>query len=67
MTTALENKTIWLLGKQPFNLNKLKDTYFYEAEKQGLDKVNWEYSQVYYPAHPNGLPQKSCKVSDRIS
>ena len=65
MTTALENKTIWLLGKQPFNLNKLKDTYFYEAEKQGLDKVNWEYSQVYYPAHPNGLPQKSCKVSDR--
>lgn len=61
----LVDKRIWLLGKQPFVLSKLKDTYFDAAAVLGLDKAQWEYSQVYYPKDMRGLPQKSCKVVDR--
>lgn len=61
----LMSKRIWLLGKQPFILSKLKDTYFDAAAILGLDKAQWEYSQVYYPRDMRGLPKKSCKVVDR--
>ena len=61
----LMSKRIWLLGKQPFILSKLKDTYFDAAAVLGLDKAQWEYSQVYYPKDMRDLPKKSCKVVDR--
>ena len=61
----LMSKRIWLLGKQPFILSKLKDTYFDAAAILGLDKAQWEYSQVYYPKDMWGLPKKSCQVIDR--
>ena len=53
------NKTIWLLGKEPFHLPTLQKTYFEPAKQAGLASYNWEYDQVYYPKDNYGRPTKT--------